>query len=62
MIYTDDAIKGTLDLMNAPKSKVTVRTSYNIGSMNFNPRQLAAEIKKHKPNFEIDYDVNPLKQ
>lgn len=55
MVYTDDAIDGTLQLMDAPSDKITVRTSYNINGITFNPRELAAEIKKNIPSFEIEY-------
>jgi len=62
MIYTDDAIDATLQLMEAPAESLTVRTSYNIHSMSFTPRQIAAEIAKALPGFSIAYDINPLKQ
>ncbi|WP_434978485.1 NAD-dependent epimerase/dehydratase family protein [Daejeonia sp. YH14] len=55
MLYMDDAINATLQLMNAPKENLTVRTSYNLGGMSFTPQELAAEIKKHIPEFEMDY-------
>lgn len=51
MVYTDDAIEGTLQLMAAPKGKLSVRTSYNINGITFNPAELAAEIKKNIPSF-----------
>ncbi len=55
MIYMDDCIRATLELMDAPTEKITVRTSYNLASMSFTPAELASEIKKHIPNFEISY-------
>ena len=55
MLYIDDAINATLKLMDAPKENVTVRSSYNLGGMSFTPKELAAEIKKEIPEFEIDY-------
>ncbi len=55
MLYMDDAINATLKLMEAPKENITVRTSYNLGGMSFTPAELAAEIKKEIPEFEIDY-------
>ena len=55
MLYMDDAINATLKLMDAPKENVTVRSSYNLGGMSFTPKELAAEIKKEIPEFEIDY-------
>ena len=51
MIYTDDAIDATLNLMQAPSEKISIRTSYNIQGMTFNPKQIASEIKKNLPNF-----------
>ncbi|WP_124640685.1 MULTISPECIES: NAD-dependent epimerase/dehydratase family protein [Amniculibacterium] len=55
MLYMDDAINATLQLMQAPSENLTVRTSYNLGGMSFTPNELATEIKKHIPEFEIDY-------
>jgi nucleoside-diphosphate-sugar epimerase len=56
MMYMDDAVKATLDLMNAPIEKVKVRSSYNISSMSFCPSEIAMEIKKHIPEFSITYN------
>lgn len=55
MMYMPDAIKGTIDLMNAPADKVNVRTSYNLAAMSFAPEEIAAEVKKHIPEFECTY-------
>jgi nucleoside-diphosphate-sugar epimerase len=55
MMYMEDAIKATLHLMEAPASKITVRTSYNVSGMSFSPKEISEEIKKHIPNFEITY-------
>ena len=55
MMYMPDAIKATIEMMEAPESKITVRTSYNISGMSFSPKEIAAEIKKHIPDFEIIY-------
>lgn len=62
MMYIDDAIKGTIDLMEAPAKNITVRTSYNFGAINFTPEELVAEIKKLYPDFVCTYDPNPIKQ
>ncbi len=56
MLYMDDAINATLALMDAPKENLTVHTSYNLGGLSFTPSELAAEIKKHIPEFEIAYE------
>jgi nucleoside-diphosphate-sugar epimerase len=55
MMYMPDAIKATIELMEAPASKISVRTSYNISGMSFSPKEIAAEIKKHIPAFDITY-------
>lgn len=55
MIYMDDAIRATIELMEAPAASITVRTSYNLAGMSFSPAQLAGSIKGHYPNFEISY-------
>ena len=55
MMYMPDAIKATLELMEAPEEKIKIRTSYNISGMSFSPKEIAAEIKKHIPEFTISY-------
>jgi nucleoside-diphosphate-sugar epimerase len=55
MMYMDDAIKATIDLMEAPAEKIRIRSSYNIGSMSFSPKQIAAEIATVIPEFTITY-------
>lgn len=55
MMFMDDAIKATVQLMEAPSEKVKVRSSYNLAALNFTPETLAAAIRKHIPEFEIDY-------
>ncbi len=55
MMFMEDAIRATLELMNAPKEKLTVRSSYNLSGCSFTPQTLAAEIKRHIPEFEIEY-------
>ncbi len=55
MMYMDDAIRATLKLMSAPSEKIKIRTSYNLAAMSFTPAELADEIKKHIPEFEISY-------
>ena len=53
MIYMDDAIRATLELMEAPKKNITVRTSYNLSGMSFSPEQLIKSIQKIYPEFKI---------
>jgi nucleoside-diphosphate-sugar epimerase len=55
MMYMPDAIKGIMDLMNAPASSVSVRSSYNIAAFSFTPQQIAEEIRKTIPSFSISY-------
>ena len=55
MMYISDAIKATLDLMEANPDSLSVRTSYNLSAMSFTPKEIAAEIRKHIPNFEVTY-------
>jgi len=55
MMYMPDAIRATIELMEAPQEKISTRTSYNLSSMSFSPKEIAAEIKKHIPGFKIDY-------
>ena len=55
MMYMPDAIRATIELMEADASKISIRTSYNISGMSFSPKEIAAEIKKHIPVFSISY-------
>jgi len=55
MMYMKDAIRATLELMAAPKGKLSVETSYNISAMNFTPAELAEELRKHIPELEMRY-------
>jgi nucleoside-diphosphate-sugar epimerase len=55
MIYMPDAIRATIELMDAPSAKVKIRSSYNVAGVSFNPRELAAEIKRVRPDFAIAY-------
>src|SRR5882757_1841569 len=55
MMYMPDAIRATIELMEAPQSKISVRTSYNLSGMSFSPKEIAEEIKKHIPEFSISY-------
>jgi nucleoside-diphosphate-sugar epimerase len=55
MMYMPDAIRATLGIMEAPAEKVKIRSSYNVAGMSFSPSQIANEIKKIIPEFEISY-------
>jgi len=62
MMYMDDAIRATLDLMNAPAESLTIRSAYNLGGISFTATQLAEEIKKILPGFEISYAESDPRQ
>ena len=62
MMYMPDAIKATIELMEAPAEKIRIRTSYNISAMSFSPKEIAAEVKKHIPEFEIRYQPDYRQQ
>lgn len=62
MMYIDDAIRGTVRLMEASAKKITVRTAYNFAAINFTPDELVSEIKKLYPDFKASYDPDPIKQ
>ena len=55
MMYMDDAVDATIQLMQAKSSQVKVRTGYNLAAMSFTPKEIASEIKKHITDFEISY-------
>lgn len=55
MMYMPDAIRATVELMEAPAEKIKIRSSYNLAAFSFTPEQLAAEIRKYKPDFQISY-------
>ena len=56
MMYMDDAIRGTIELMEAPAEKLKTRMAYNLSAMSFSPKEIAAAIQKHIPDFTIDYN------
>ncbi len=62
MIYMPDALRACVELMEADPEKLIHRNSFNIASMSFSPEIIAAEIKKQMPSFEMDYQVDPMKQ
>lgn len=55
MMYMPDAIRATIELMEAPKEAINVRTSYNLSAISFSPKEIAESIKKHIPEFTISY-------
>ena len=55
MMYMEDAIRATVDIMQAPKESIKIRSSYNLSAMSFDPKEIAASIQKVQPDFTIDY-------
>ena len=55
MMYIEDAIRGTIELMDDKHENISIRSSYNLAAMSFTPNEIYQEIKKHYPNFEIEY-------
>lgn len=62
MMYMPDALEAVVKLMEADPSKLKHRNAFNITAMSFAPEHIAAEIKKHIPEFEMSYDVDPVRQ
>ncbi|WP_026776233.1 NAD-dependent epimerase/dehydratase family protein [Polaribacter sp. Hel_I_88] len=56
MMYMDDAVNATIQLMQADAKNLSIRNGYNLAAMSFTPKEIAAEIKKHIPDFEITYN------
>ncbi len=56
MIYMEDAVRATMELMECPSNQIKVRTSYNLAGLSFTPQEIADEIKKHLPDFTIQYE------
>jgi nucleoside-diphosphate-sugar epimerase len=54
-MYMPDAIRATIELMEAPAEKISVRTSYNLAGMSFSPEEIGNEVKKHVPGFTMTY-------
>ena len=62
MMYMPDALNAAITLMEADGSRLIHHNGFNVASMSFDPETIYNEIKKHKPDFEMVYDVDPLKQ
>lgn len=56
MMFMDDAIRATLELMEAPAEHIKIRSAYNLAAMSFSPFEIAQSIKKFIPDFEIKYE------
>jgi nucleoside-diphosphate-sugar epimerase len=55
MMYMDDAIKATIQIMQTPIEQIKIRSSYNLAAMSFTPKQIGEEIQKQYPDFELSY-------
>lgn len=62
MIYMPDALKAAVEIMEADPSRLVHRNAFNIASLSFGPETVYQAIKKYRPDFEMAYDVDPLKQ
>jgi nucleoside-diphosphate-sugar epimerase len=62
MMYMPDAIRAMIELMEADPAGLAHRNAFNVTAMAVTPEELAAEIRKHIPDFVIDYDVDPVRQ
>ncbi len=56
MLFMSDAIKATIDMMEAPREKMSIHSAYNLGGFSVSPSEVAREIRKHLPDFEISYN------
>jgi nucleoside-diphosphate-sugar epimerase len=62
MMYMPDAVRAAMELMEADPARLEHRNAFNVTAMQLTPARLAAEIRRHLPGFEIDYDVDPVRQ
>ena len=56
MMHMNDAIRATMEIMEAPAEKVKIRSSYNVAGLSFSPKELASEIQNHIPDFKMSYE------
>lgn len=62
MMYMPDALAGAIQVMEADPSRLRHRNAFNVTAMNFTPEELAAAIRVHIPEFQIDYEIDPVRQ
>ena len=56
MMHMNDAIRATLEIMEAPAESIKIRSSYNVAGLSFSPKELASEIQKYIPDFKMSYE------
>jgi nucleoside-diphosphate-sugar epimerase len=56
MMYMDDAIRATIEIMKAPAENIKIRSSYNLSAMDFTPKEITAAIQQQLPEFTISYE------
>ncbi|MGL1887310.1 MAG: NAD-dependent epimerase/dehydratase family protein [Reichenbachiella sp.] len=56
MMYMDDAVRATMELMEAPSENISIRSSYNLAAMSFSPEEVYQSILEHEPGFKIEYN------
>lgn len=61
MMYIDDCLRATLEVMEAPVETLSMRT-YNINAMSFTPNELAQEVQKQLPDLQVTYSIDPVRQ
>ncbi|MDE4085681.1 L-threonine 3-dehydrogenase [Planococcus maritimus] len=62
MMYMPDALQAIIDLMEADADKLVHRNAFNVTAMSFEPEEIAASIRKHIPEFQLNYEVDPVRQ
>jgi nucleoside-diphosphate-sugar epimerase len=62
MMYMPDALAAAIGVMEAEADRLVHRNAFNVTAMNFTPEELAAEVRRHIPDFVIEYDVDPVRQ
>jgi nucleoside-diphosphate-sugar epimerase len=61
-MYMPDATRAIIELMETQPTRLVHRNAFNITAMSITPAELAAEIRLHRPDFEIDYEIDPIRQ
>jgi nucleoside-diphosphate-sugar epimerase len=62
MMYMPDCLRAAIEIMEADPAKLIHRNCFNVAAMSFEPEEIAAEIRKHLPHFQLKYDIDPVRQ